>query len=74
MFIRSDTEYSEAYFKNFLDRAIFYSIRYVIENYDLTHEELGKLEIILLRIIYDDKDLLQRLKQIYISKLELGWT
>ena len=71
MFIRSDTEYSEAYFKNFLDRAIFYSIRYVIENYDLTHEELGKLEIILLRIIYDDKDLLQRLKQIYISKLDL---
>lgn len=71
MFIRSDTEYSEVYFKNFLDRAIFYSIRYVIENYDLTHEELGKLEIILLRIIYDDKDLLQRLKQIYISKLDL---
>ena len=71
MFIRSDTEYSEAYFKNFLDRAIFYSIRYVIENYDLTHEELGKLEIILSRIIYDDKDLLQRLKQIYISKLDL---
>jgi hypothetical protein len=71
MFIRNDTEYSEAYFKNFLDRAIFYSIRYVIENYDLTHEELGKLEIILLRIIYDDNDLLQRLKQIYISKLDL---
>jgi hypothetical protein len=70
MFIRSDTEYSEVYFKNFLDRAIFYSIRYVIENYDLTHEELGKLEIILLRIINDDKDLLQRLKQIYISKLD----
>jgi hypothetical protein len=54
-----------------LDRAIFGSIRDVIEHYDLTHEELGKLEIILSRIIYGDKDLLQRIKQIYISKLDL---
>jgi len=54
-----------------LDRAIFGSIRDVIEHYDLTHEELGKLEIILSRIIYGDKDFLQRIKQIYISKLDL---
>ena len=71
MFIRSDTEYSEVYFKNFLDRAIFGSIRDVVEDYDLTSEELGEIEKILLRIIKNDKELLQTLKQIYISKLDL---
>lgn len=71
IYVRSDRDFSESDFRNFLDRAIFGSIRDVIEYYDLTHEELGKLEIILSRIIYGDKDLLQRIKQIYISKLDL---
>jgi len=71
IYVRSDRDFSESDFRNFLDRAIFGSIRDVIEHYDLTHEELGKLEIILSRIIYGDKDLLQRIKQIYISKLDL---
>jgi predicted RNA-binding protein len=72
IYVRSDRDFSESDFRNFLDRAIFGSIRDVIEHYDLTHEELGKLEIILSRIIYGDKDLLQRIKQIYISKLDLN--
>jgi len=71
IYVRSDRDFSESDFRNFLDRAIFGSIRDVIEHYDLTHEELGKLEIILSRIIYGDKDLLQKIKQIYISKLDL---
>jgi hypothetical protein len=71
IYVRSDRDFSESDFRNFLDRAIFGSIRDVIEHYDLTHEELGKLEIILSRIIYGDKDFLQRIKQIYISKLDL---
>jgi predicted RNA-binding protein len=71
IYVRSDRDFSESDFRNFLDRAIFGSIRDVIEHYDLTHEELGKLEIILSRIIYGDKYLLQRIKQIYISKLDL---
>lgn len=71
IYVRADREYSESDFRNFLDRAIFGSIRDVIEYYDLTSDELGKLETILSRIIYGDKDLLQRLKQIYISKLDL---
>lgn len=71
IYVRSDRDFSESEFRNFLDRAIFGSIRDVIEYYDLTNDELGKLEIILSRIIYGDKNLLQRLKQIYISKLDL---
>ena len=71
IYVRSDTEYSESYFMNFLDRVIFYSIRYVIEDYDLTSEELGEIEKVLLKIINNDKELLQTLKQIYISKLDL---
>jgi hypothetical protein len=71
IYVRSDTEYSESYFMNFLDRVIFYSIRYVIEDYDLTSEELGEIEKVLLKIINNDKELLQTLKQIYISKLHL---
>lgn len=71
IYVRADREYSDNDFRNFLDRAIFGSIRDVIEYYDLTSDELGKLETILSRIIYGDKDLLQRLKQIYISKLDL---
>ena len=71
IFVRSDREYSEGSFLNFLDRAIFYSIRYVIEDYDLTHEELGEIEKVLLKTINNDKELLQTLKQIYISKLDL---
>jgi hypothetical protein len=71
IYVRSDREYSDDNFRNFLDRAIFGSVRDVIGDYDLTHDELKKLEIILLRIINDDKDLLQTLKQIYISKLDL---
>jgi hypothetical protein len=72
IYVRSDREYSEMGFRNFLDRAIFGSVRDVIGSYDLTHDELKKLEIILSRIINDDRDLLQTLKQIYISKLDLG--
>jgi len=71
IYVRSDREYSEMGFRNFLDRAIFGSVRDVIGSYDLTHDELKKLEIILSRIINDDRDLLQTLKQIYISKLDL---
>ena len=71
IYVRSDREYSEMGFRNFLDRAIFGSVRDVIGSYHLTHDELKKLEIILSRIINDDRDLLQTLKQIYISKLDL---
>lgn len=71
IFVRSDREFDENYFKNFLDRTIFYSIRNVIENYDLTHEELEEIEKILLKTITQDKELLQTLKQIFISKLDL---
>jgi hypothetical protein len=71
IYVRSDREYSEGSFMNFLDRAIFGSIRDVVEDYDLTHEELGEIEKVLLRIINNDKELLQTLKQIYISKLDL---
>jgi hypothetical protein len=71
IYVREDREYSDAYFDNFLDRAIFGSIRDVVEDYDLTSEELGEIEKILLRIIKNDKELLQTLKQIYISKLDL---
>lgn len=71
IYVRGDREYSDDDFKNFLDRSIFYSIRYVIEDYDLTSEELGEIEKVLLKIINNDKELLQTLKQIYISKLHL---
>jgi hypothetical protein len=71
IYVGSDREYSEMDFRNFLDRAIFGSVRDVTGAYDLTHDELNKLEIILSRIINDDKDLFQTLKQIYISKLDL---
>jgi len=71
IYVRGDREYSDVDFRNFLDRAIFGSVRDVIGVYDLTHDELKKLEIILSRIINDDRDLLQTLKQIYISKLDL---
>ena len=71
IYVRADREYSDDDFKNFLDRAIFGSIRDVVEDYDLTSEELGEIEKILLRIIKNDKELLQTLKQIYISKLDL---
>ena len=71
IYVKEDKEYSDAYFDNFLDRAIFGSIRDVVEDYDLTSEELGEIEKILLRIIKNDKELLQTLKQIYISKLDL---
>ena len=71
IYVRGDREYSDDDFKNFLDRAIFGSIRDVVEDYDLTSEELGEIEKILLRIIKNDKELLQTLKQIYISKLDL---
>ncbi len=71
IFVRSDREFDENYFKNFLDRAIFYSIRNVIEDYDLTNEELKEIEEILLKTITQDKELLQTLKQIFISKLDL---
>ena len=71
IYVRGDREYSDDDFKNFLDRAIFGSIRDVVEDYDLTHEELRELEIILLRTINRDKELFQTLKQIYISKLDL---
>jgi hypothetical protein len=71
IYVRGDREYSDVDFRNFLDRAIFGSVRDVIGTYDLTVDELKKLEIILTRIINDDRDLLQTLKQIYISKLDL---
>lgn len=70
IYLRDNSEYSEDLFKNFLDRAIFYSIRDVVEDYDLSHHELRELEIILLREINKNKDLLQTIKQIYISKFE----
>jgi hypothetical protein len=71
IYVRADREYSDDDFRNFLDRSIFASIRDVVETYDLTHEELRELEIILLRTINRDKELFQTLKQIYISKLDL---
>ncbi len=71
IYVRSDREYSDHDFLNFVDRVIFGSVRDVIEDYDLTHDELKKLEIILWRIINRDKDLFQALQQIYISKLDL---
>jgi hypothetical protein len=71
IYVRSDREYSDADFMYFLDRAIFGSVRDVIGTYDLTNDELKKLEIILSRIINNDRDLLQTLQQIYISKLDL---
>ena len=71
IYVRGDREYSDDDFKNFLDRSIFGSIRDVVEDYDLTSEELGEIEKIILRIIKNDKELLQTLKQIYISKLHL---
>jgi hypothetical protein len=71
IYVRGDREYSDDDFKNFLDRSIFGSIRDVVEDYDLTSEELGEIEKIILRIIKNDKELLQTLKQIYISKLDL---
>jgi hypothetical protein len=36
----------------------------------LTHDELKELEIILWRIINRDRELFQKLQQIYISKLD----
>lgn len=71
IYVRADREYSDDDFRNFLDRSIFASIRDVVETYDLTHEELRELEIILLRTINKNKELYQTLKQIYISKLDL---
>jgi hypothetical protein len=71
IYVRSDREYSDHDFLNFVDRVIFGSVRDVIETYELTHDELKKLEIILWRIINRDKDLFQTLQQIYISKLDL---
>ena len=71
IYVRADREYSDDDFRNFLDRSIFASIRDVVETYDLTHEELRELEIILLRTINRDRELFQTLKQIYISKLDL---
>jgi len=71
IYVRSDREYSEGSFLNFLDRVIFGSIRDVIEDYDLTYEELGEIEKVLLRRINGDRELLQTIKQIYISKLDL---
>jgi hypothetical protein len=71
IYVRGDREYSDDDFRNFLDRSIFASVRDVVETYDLTHEELRELEIILLRTINRDRELFQTLKQIYISKLHL---
>lgn len=71
IYVRSDREYSESDFVYFLDRVIFGSVRDVIGDYDLTHDELKKLEKILWRIINADRDLFQTLQQIYISKLDL---
>ena len=71
IYVRADREYSDDDLRNFLDRSIFASIRDVVETYDLTHEELRELEIILLRIINGDRELFKTLKQIYISKLDL---
>ena len=70
IYVRSDREYSDHDFLNFVDRAIFGSIRDVIATYDLTHDELKELEIILWRIINRDRELFQKLQQIYISKLD----
>jgi len=71
IYVRGDRGYSDSDFRTFLDHTIFNSIRDVIGTYDLKADELRKLEIILLRIISDDKDLFQTLQQIYIAKLDL---
>jgi hypothetical protein len=71
IYVRGDRGYSDSDFRTFLDHTIFNSIRDVIGTYDLTVDELNKLEIILWRIINRDKDLFQTLQQIYISKLDL---
>jgi len=71
IYVRSDREYSDSDFKNFLERVIFGSVRHVIGAYDLNADELRKLEIILRRIIDGDKHLYQILQQIYIAKLDL---
>jgi hypothetical protein len=70
IYVRSDREYSDSDFRNFLERVIFGSVRHVIGAYDLNTDELRKLEIILLRIINSDKHLYQILQQIYIAKLD----
>jgi hypothetical protein len=70
IYVRSDREYSDSDFKNFLERVIFGSVRHVIGTYDLKVDELKKLEIILRRIIDGDKHLYQILQQIYIAKLD----
>jgi hypothetical protein len=69
-YVRSDREYSDHDFLNFIDRVIFGSVRDVIGTYDLTHDELKKLEIILRRVINRDKHLFQTLQQIYFAKLD----
>jgi hypothetical protein len=71
IYVRGDRGYSDSDFRTFLDHTIFNSIRDVIGTYDLTVDELNKLEIILWRIINRDKNLFQTLQQIYISKLDL---
>jgi hypothetical protein len=71
IYVRSDREYSDHDFLNFIDRVIFGSVRDVIGTYDLNADELKKLEIILWRVINRDKDLFQTLQQIYIAKLDL---
>jgi hypothetical protein len=71
IYVRGDRGYSDSDFRTFLDHTIFNSIRDVIGTYDLTVDELNKLEIILWRIINRDKDLFQTLQQIYIAKLDL---
>jgi hypothetical protein len=71
IYVRGDRGYSDSDFRTFLDHTIFNSMRDVIGTYDLTVDELNKLEIILWRIINRDKDLFQTLQQIYISKLDL---
>jgi hypothetical protein len=70
IYVRSDREYSDHDFLNFVDRVIFGSVRHVIGTYDLTHDELKKLEIILWRVINRDKHLFQTLQQIYFAKLD----
>ena len=54
IYVRSDREYSDSDFKNFLERVIFGSVRHVIGAYDLNADELRKLEIILRKIIDGD--------------------
>jgi hypothetical protein len=70
IYIRSDREYSDHGFLNFVDRVIFGSVRDVIGTYDLTHDELKKLEIMIWRVINADRNLFETLQQIYISKLD----